>query len=70
MSWVPLGSVLGPLLFLIDINDLDDNITSNALKFGNDTSDRKVSNDGDKQHLQNDLDILVKWSEKLQKLFN
>ena len=24
---------------------------------------RKVNNDGNKQHLQNDLDKLVKWSE-------
>ena len=31
---------------------------------------RKVNTDGDKQHLQNDLDRLVKWSEKLQMLFN
>ena len=31
---------------------------------------RRVNNDGDKQHLQNDLDILVKWSEKWQMLFN
>ena len=31
---------------------------------------RKVNNDGDKQHLQNDLDKLVKLSEKWQMLFN
>ena len=31
---------------------------------------RKVNTDGDKQHLQNDLDRLVKWSEKLQMLFS
>ena len=31
---------------------------------------RKVNTDGDKQHLQKDLDKLVKWSEKLQMLFN
>ena len=31
---------------------------------------RKVNTDGDKQHLQNDLDRLVKWSEKWQMLFN
>ena len=31
---------------------------------------RKVNNDGDKQHLQNDLDTLVTLSEKWQILFN
>ena len=71
MSGVPQGSVLGPILFLIYINDLDDSITSNVLKFADDTKlFRKVNTDGDKQHLQNDLDRLVKWSEKWQMLFN
>ena len=52
------------LLLLIYINDLDDSITSNVLKFADDTKlFRKVNTDGDKQHLQNDLDRLVKWSE-------
>ena len=31
---------------------------------------RKVNTDGDKQHLQNDLDRLVKWTEKWQMLLN
>ena len=71
MSGVPQGSVLGPLLFLIYINDLDDRITSNILKFADDAKVfRKVNIDGDKQHFQNDLDKLVKWSEKWQMLSN
>ena len=46
------------------INDLDDSITSNALKFADDTKVfRKITTGGDKQHLQIDLDKLVKWSE-------
>ena len=66
MSGVPQGSVL----FLICINDLDDSITSNILKFADDTKVfGKINTDGDKQHLQNDLDRLVKWSEKWQ-MFN
>ena len=57
------------LLFLIYIND--ETITNNILKFADDTKVfRKVNNDGNKQHLQNDLDKLVKWSEKWQMLFN
>ena len=70
MSGVPQGSVLEPLLFLVYINELDDNMTSNVLKFADDTNVfRKVNTDGDK-HLQNDLNRLVKWSEKWQMLFN
>ena len=50
---------------------MDDNITSNVLKFADDTKVfRKVNTDGDKQHLQNDLDRLVKLSEKWQMLLN
>ena len=36
-SGMPQGSVLGPLLFLVCINDLEDGVASNILKFADDT---------------------------------
>ena len=55
----------------LNINDFDDNLTSNVLKFVDDKKVfRNVNSDGDQQQLQNALDKLVKWSEKLQMLFN
>ena len=62
---------MGTILFLISINDLEDDVSSKVLTLADDTKVfRKVTNDADKQSLQDDIDKLVKWSEKSQMLFN
>ena len=71
ISGVPQGSVLGPILFLIYINDLENEIGSNILKFADDTKMfRRVESQEDRHKLQVDLNKLVKWAEKWQMLFN
>ena len=71
LSGVPQGSVLGPILFLIYLKDLEEGVTGNILKFADDTKLlRKTKGIVDKQKLQNDIDKLVRWSEKWQMLFN
>ena len=66
----PQGSVLGPTLFVIYINDIDDGITSSLLKFADDTKLlRKVGTQDDCEALQKDLHTMHKWSEDWQMLF-
>ena len=70
-SGVPQGSVLGHILFLLYINDINENVQSSIRLFANDSIIyRKINSIVDHQILQTDLIQLEKWSDKWQMQFN
>ena len=71
ISGVPQGSVLGPLLFVLFINDLPDNIESLVLMFADDTKIyQEITDTESSKALQRDLYNLFQWSLKWQLKFN
>ena len=70
-SGVPQGSVLGPVLFVIFINDIDEGIRSRIWKFADDLKMMgKVTAQEDIEQIKTDIDKLVEWSEDWQLSFN
>ena len=69
---VPQGSVLGPLLFLIYINDLEEGIKSQIKFFTDDTSLFSIVHYPvtSAEELNHDLDQISKWAYQWKMSFN
>lgn len=71
LSGVPQGSVLGPLLFLIYVNDIPEWMLSSIRLFADDTKLwTRISGPEDVAKLQQDLNRLQQWSDEWLLAFN
>lgn len=63
-SGIPQGSVLGPILFVIFVNDLPDIVNSYMYLFADDTKIFQIiENNSHCKDLQKDLDTMCNWSD-------
>ena len=70
-SGVPQGSVLGPILFLVFINDLPDLVKSQCRLFADDCLlYNEIQTLNDSLQLQKELKLLENWAEEWGMKFN
>ena len=73
LSGVPQGSILGPLFFVLFINDIYENIEANTniALYADDTKIwREINSNNDCNILQKDIDSLYTWSKNNKMTFH